>query len=57
LKAVTLVVNLAIVVYLLVAKRLFGIRGGGRALEAIRAADAGWDSVELATPQPTKAAE
>jgi uncharacterized membrane protein (DUF2068 family) len=57
LKAVTLVINLAIVVYLVVAKRLFGLRGGGRALDEIRAADAGWPAVELATPRPRQAAE
>ena len=34
LKLVVLLINLAAVVYLLVAKRLFGIRGGGRAYEA-----------------------
>jgi uncharacterized membrane protein (DUF2068 family) len=57
LKAVTLVINLAIVVYLMVAKRLFGLRGGGRALEEVRAADAGWPAVELATPRPRQATE
>ncbi|MGA5130394.1 DUF2127 domain-containing protein [Streptomyces olivoreticuli] len=36
-KILTLVINLAVVVYLLFAKRLFGLRGGGRADEAVRA--------------------
>jgi uncharacterized membrane protein (DUF2068 family) len=57
LKAITLVVNLAIVVYLIVAKRLFGLRGGGRALEEIRAVDAGWPAIERATPRPCQTAE
>jgi uncharacterized membrane protein (DUF2068 family) len=57
LKAITLVVNLAIVVYLIVAKRLFGLRGGGRALEEIRADDAGWPAIERTTPRPYQAAE
>jgi uncharacterized membrane protein (DUF2068 family) len=34
LRAVVLVINLAAVAYLLLSKRLFGIRGGGRAYEA-----------------------
>ena len=42
LKVLTLVINLAIVVYLLVSKRLFGLRGGGRAERAEYAADVGW---------------
>jgi uncharacterized membrane protein (DUF2068 family) len=50
LKALTLALNLAIVVYLLVAKRLFGLRGGGRAERAERAADVGWGAIERATP-------
>jgi uncharacterized membrane protein (DUF2068 family) len=52
LKIITLVINVAIVVYLLVAKRLFGLRGGGRAERAERAADVGWDAIERATPTP-----
>src|SRR5205823_6950704 len=35
-KVIALIVNLAIVVYLLFAKRLFGLRGGGKAEEAER---------------------
>jgi uncharacterized membrane protein (DUF2068 family) len=44
LKALTFVVNMAIAVYLLVAKRLFGLRGGAQ--EPIP----GWEAVDLATP-------
>ena len=34
LRAVALIVNVAAVVYLLVSKRLFGLRGGAKAHEA-----------------------
>ena len=34
LKIVVLLVNVAAVLYLLLSKRLFGIRGGGKAYEA-----------------------
>jgi uncharacterized membrane protein (DUF2068 family) len=50
LKALTLVINVAIAVYLLVAKRLFGLRGGGRAERAERERDTGWPALEAATP-------
>ncbi len=50
LKALTLAINLAIVVYLMVAKRLFGIRGGHRAEERLRELDSGWPAIEAATP-------
>lgn len=52
LKAVTLVINLVIVVYLVVAKRLFGVRGGYRAELRVREAEGGWPAVEAATPLP-----
>ena len=51
LKIFALVVNLAIVVYLLFAKRLFGLRGGEAALEAERLADSGWAHLEATSPQ------
>jgi uncharacterized membrane protein (DUF2068 family) len=50
LKILTLVINLLIVIYLLVAKRLFGLRGGGAAERAEREADTGWTAIERATP-------
>jgi uncharacterized membrane protein (DUF2068 family) len=50
LKIITLILNLAVVVYLLVAKRLFGIRGGGAAEERERARDIGWEALERSTP-------
>jgi hypothetical protein len=45
------VLNLAVAVYLLLAKRLFGLRGGGRAERAIHDADVGWPAIERATPK------
>jgi uncharacterized membrane protein (DUF2068 family) len=50
LKVLALIVNVAIVVYLLVAKRLFGIRGGAAAEHAARERDMGWEALERATP-------
>jgi uncharacterized membrane protein (DUF2068 family) len=64
LKIITLVLNLAVVGYLLWAHRLFGVRGGGRADRAERQADTGWPAIERATPwlppatpQPTRSQE
>ena len=51
-KIVALVVNLAIVLYLLWAKRLFGLRGGAAAEEAARARDVGWEALERTAPRP-----
>lgn len=50
LKIVTLVINLAIAAYLLLAKRLFGLRGGGRREDEERRRDTGWLPVDRATP-------
>jgi uncharacterized membrane protein (DUF2068 family) len=50
LKILAFVVNLAIVVYLLFAKRLFGLRGGAAGDEAERRRDIGWEAIERATP-------
>jgi uncharacterized membrane protein (DUF2068 family) len=50
LKLLALVVNLLIVIYLLTAKRLFGLRGGGKAERADREQDNGWAALERATP-------
>ncbi len=50
LKIVGFLVNLAVVIYLLYAKRLFGLRGGGRADEELRERDMGWPALERATP-------
>ena len=50
LKILTLVVNAAVVVYLLFAKRLFGLRGGGRAEQRERDRDSGWQALERTLP-------
>ena len=50
LKITAFVINVAIVVYLLFAKRLFGLRGGGRAEEALRERDVGWEALERSAP-------
>jgi uncharacterized membrane protein (DUF2068 family) len=52
LKCLTLAINVAIVVYLVLAKRLFGLRGGERAQRAVRETDEGWAALERATPRP-----
>jgi hypothetical protein len=44
------VINVAILLYLLLAKRLFGLRGGEQANLAAREADSGWRSFEELTP-------
>jgi uncharacterized membrane protein (DUF2068 family) len=46
LKVITFAVNLAIALYLLWAKRLFGIRGGEKALQEMREANGGWVAIE-----------
>jgi uncharacterized membrane protein (DUF2068 family) len=50
LKIVTLLINLAVVVYLLLAKRLFGLRGGARVEREERDRDAGWPAIERTAP-------
>jgi uncharacterized membrane protein (DUF2068 family) len=49
-KVVALIVNVAVVVYLLRAKRLFGVRGGAAAEAHERAHDLGWEALERAMP-------
>jgi uncharacterized membrane protein (DUF2068 family) len=49
-KLLALVINLVIVVYLLFAKRLFGLRGGHAAVIARRQELGGWTAIERATP-------
>ena len=50
LKIVGFLINLAVVIYLLYAKRLFGLRGGGEVDEELRARDMGWQALERSTP-------
>jgi uncharacterized membrane protein (DUF2068 family) len=54
LKILTLVVNIAVVVYLLVAHRLFGIRGGGAQERTDRDRDTGWSAIDRTTPKPAR---
>jgi len=49
-KVTAFVINVAVVVYLLFAKRLFGVRGGVEAEHVIREADMGWAALDRATP-------
>jgi uncharacterized membrane protein (DUF2068 family) len=49
-KIVAFLVNVAIGLYLLLAKRLFGLRGGGRVEERERARDTGWEALERTAP-------
>ena len=50
LKVATLVLNVAVAVWLLRAKRLFGLRGGARAEREERERDMGWPAIERTTP-------
>jgi uncharacterized membrane protein (DUF2068 family) len=54
-KLLALIVNVAVVAYLLYAKRLFGIRGGAAADEALAARDVGWPALEAGVPTPAHA--
>jgi uncharacterized membrane protein (DUF2068 family) len=49
-KVIAFVINLAIVIYLLLAKRLFGLRGGAAAEEALRERDVGIGALLRTTP-------
>jgi uncharacterized membrane protein (DUF2068 family) len=51
LKVAGFLINVAVVVYLLYAKRLFGLRGGGAADDRERAHAVSWEAIEHATPQ------
>jgi uncharacterized membrane protein (DUF2068 family) len=45
-KLVAFILNVAVVAYLLLAKRLFGLRGGAAADEALKERDVGWQALE-----------
>ena len=49
-KLVAFILNVAVVAYLLYAKRLFGLRGGAAADEAVHARDVGWQALEATAP-------
>ena len=51
-KIVALAINVAIALYLLLAKRLFGLRGGAAAERAERERDTGWEALERTSPGP-----
>jgi uncharacterized membrane protein (DUF2068 family) len=55
LKVLAFVINVAVVIYLLFAKRLFGLRGGGAADAARGALDEGWEALERTAPAPAPA--
>jgi hypothetical protein len=49
-----LLINVALAAYLIIAKRLFGVRGGGKVDEDLRARDTSWQTIERATPTRSK---
>jgi uncharacterized membrane protein (DUF2068 family) len=51
LKIIGFLINLAVVVYLIWAKRLFGVRGGGAVDERQREADMSWQAIEQSVPR------
>jgi uncharacterized membrane protein (DUF2068 family) len=51
LKLIGFAINLAVAVYLIWAKRLFGVRGGGAVDERERARDSGWQAIERTSPR------
>jgi uncharacterized membrane protein (DUF2068 family) len=53
-KILTLVINLAVVCYLLYAKRLFGLRGGGKAEAQAYLRDTGWGALRRTLPTPDR---
>jgi uncharacterized membrane protein (DUF2068 family) len=57
LKVVGLVANLAILLYLAIVHRLFGIRGGSRATRAAYEAHGGRRAFDRATPRPSSSPE
>jgi uncharacterized membrane protein (DUF2068 family) len=57
LKVIGFVINLAVVIYLIYAKRLFGIRGGGAVETRERERDTGWEPIVRTAPAATPAVE
>ena len=57
LKLVAFGVNVAIAVYLLYGKRLFGVRGGMAGELAARARDVGWEALERTAPSAVQRGE
>jgi uncharacterized membrane protein (DUF2068 family) len=50
-KLLAFAINVAVVAYLLFAKRLFGLRGGAAAEERERERDVGWPALERSAPE------
>jgi uncharacterized membrane protein (DUF2068 family) len=50
LKLIGFVINLAVVIYLIYAKRLFGVRGGGAVERRERERDSGWEAITRTAP-------
>jgi uncharacterized membrane protein (DUF2068 family) len=57
LKVIGFVINLAVVVYLIYAKRLFGVRGGGAVEARERERDTGWEPIVRTAPGATPSVE
>src|ERR1700736_4116545 len=55
LKVIAFVITVAVVIYLLRAKRLFGLRGGPAAEPAEAQLDQGWEALARTAPSPTRA--
>jgi uncharacterized membrane protein (DUF2068 family) len=55
-KIFALILNLAVLAYLLYAKRLFGLRGGAKADEELRERDVGWQALDRTAPDYTRPA-
>lgn len=51
-KVIAFAINVAIAVYLLYAKRLFGVHGGSKGEAREKAEDSGWAYLERTSPQP-----
>ncbi|MGA2322095.1 MAG: DUF2127 domain-containing protein [Solirubrobacteraceae bacterium] len=49
-KVLAFIINVAVVIYLLLAKRLFGLRGGAAAGKAEGEHDQGWEALERTAP-------
>ena len=56
LKMLALVINLAVVLYLLIRKRLFGVRGGAKADRQERDQDDGWAAFDRTAPSDAPSA-
>jgi uncharacterized membrane protein (DUF2068 family) len=56
LKTIAFVINVAVVAYLLYAKRLFGLRGGHRIQQERHRELGGWTAIDRATPRPGRPA-